>query len=72
MKGRFAAAGRVAEPLKLPKSNHSGAPLLRFLQGRVRCYLYDEIFAENKNGAASGIVPTLRREREEWGTHRLG
>ena len=42
-----------------------GAPLLRFLQGRVRCCLCHEIFDEAKPGAASRIEPTLRKKREE-------
>jgi len=46
-----------------------GAPSLRFLQGRVRYSLYHEIFGEVKIGAAIRIAPTLRKEREEWGTH---
>jgi hypothetical protein len=29
------------------------------------------ISAEVKTGSASGIAPTLRKEREEWGTHLL-
>ena len=49
-----------------------GAPSLRFLQGRVRYCLYHVISAESKSGAACGIVPTLRKEREEWGTQSLG
>jgi len=31
--------------------------------------MYDEIFEEVKTGAASCIVPALRKVREEWGTH---
>jgi hypothetical protein len=31
--------------------------------------LVDEIFWKVKPGAASRIVPTLRKMREEWGTH---
>jgi hypothetical protein len=31
--------------------------------------VYDEIFEEVNTGAASRIVPTLRKVREEWGTH---
>jgi hypothetical protein len=31
----------------------------------------DEIFGEVKPGGASRIVPTLRKEREESGTHFL-
>jgi hypothetical protein len=31
--------------------------------------LYDEIFDGDQNGTARRIVPTLRKEREEWGTH---
>jgi hypothetical protein len=30
--------------------------------------VYDEIFEKVKTGAASRIVPTLRKVREEWGT----
>jgi hypothetical protein len=59
----------VAQPWNAEVTTIVGAPLLRFLQGRVRCCLYDEIFDGDQNGAASCIVPTLRKEREEWGTH---
>jgi hypothetical protein len=48
-----------------------GAPSLRFLQGRERCCLYHEIFDKAKPGAAGRIPPTLRKEREEWGTRFL-
>ena len=29
-------------------------------------------FRQEQGGAAGGIAPTLRKEREEWGTHGLG
>jgi len=49
----------------------AGAPLLGSLQGRERRCLSHEIFDKAEPGAASRIVPTLRKEREEWGTHFL-
>jgi hypothetical protein len=35
------------------------------------CAVHGEIFWEVKTGAASHIVPTLRKVREEWGTRFL-
>jgi len=45
---------------------------MRFVQGQVRCCMWEVIFGEAKTGAASGIVPTLRKVREEWGNHFYG
>jgi hypothetical protein len=58
----------VARPLIRWRNYEVGTASLRFvLQGLVRCCLYYEGFDELKPGAAGRIVPTLRKQREEWG-----
>ena len=55
-------------PKTLP---HGGCPVLAFLAraGTMLFVAWD--FGRVKTSAACGIAPTLRTEREEWGTHFL-
>jgi len=52
-------APRTRTPQWLGDFRYSKAP---------RWCVWDEIFEEVKTGAASHLVPTLRKVREEWGT----
>ena len=67
----------MARPLKVAQSawpilsrfEAVGALSVRFLKGRVRCCLHHGSFAEAKSGPTGRIAPTLRKKREEWGSH---
>lgn len=40
--------------------------------GRVRCCMQREALVNSKPCVVRGIAPTLREEREEWGTQARG